>query len=130
VDASVWPLWLSLFVVFAWVVFIARPRHPRGPWGFGARYGGPDFGIPIGWPNALPFERSDQLIAEHVSARLRVHHELDASDVHVQVHDGRVELTGMVEHREDRGFVEALVHTVPGAVAVDNQLMVDEIRQP
>jgi hypothetical protein len=60
----VWVLWLLSFATLIWTAFRRRPFHHyySGRWGYGgARYGGPDFGIPTGWPAGL---RSDQRVEQ------------------------------------------------------------------
>ena len=50
---STWIL-AALFVgAFIWVFSALRQRRDlHGPWGYGAYYGGPDFGVPPDWPRA------------------------------------------------------------------------------
>jgi hypothetical protein len=50
-----WPFWVLLLLLFVWVVVNLRPRRGPGAWGYGAQYGGPEFGIPVDyWPRAAP----------------------------------------------------------------------------
>lgn len=138
-----WFGWVVFLGVLIWAAVSRRPyryegyRGYRGPWGHGAQYGGPEFGIPYEWPRATgrstkargprDYRRSDQRIAEDINDRLLVEAGIDASDVHVAVRDGRVELTGVVESRMDKRIVEALADSVPGTADVDNRLAIGKI---
>jgi osmotically-inducible protein OsmY len=92
--------------------------------------------VPPDWPWSTPpakrgrgpraYRRSDQRIAEDINDRLLAQNHIDASDVHVTVQDGGVELTGSVESRDDKRFVEAIADSVAGTHDVANRLVIHE----
>lgn len=60
------------------------------------------------------FTRSDERIREHVSELLMEHHDIDASNVHVEVKNGEITLTGTVEDRNQRRMIEDVVEGMTG----------------
>ena len=68
------------------------------------------------------YRRSDARILEDVSDRLMVCDEVDASDIEVQVDQGKVTLTGTVESRREKRRAEMVSDWVPGVIDVDNRL--------
>jgi hypothetical protein len=57
--AWVWFFRLLFFGVLVWAIFAVRSGRgrDRNAWGYGSQYGGPEFGIPPGWPK--PRGRND-----------------------------------------------------------------------
>ncbi len=70
------------------------------------------------------YQRSDERIDEDVNDRLTWHGDLDATDIHVDVDDGVVTLTGEVNSRYEKRLAEDTAEGVPGVWDVDNQLKV------
>lgn len=70
------------------------------------------------------FKRNDERIREEVIETLTQHHELDATDVEIDVKDGEVILRGMVESRWDKRLAEDITEDVFGVRNVQNQLKV------
>ena len=74
------------------------------------------------------YRRSDERIAEDINDRLMVAGELDASDIAVQVVNGKVTLTGGVPARADKRLAEWIADSVPGVTDVVNELAIRAIR--
>jgi hypothetical protein len=70
------------------------------------------------------YRRSDHRILEDIYEHLLPHEHLDTSDVSIEVHDGRVTLTGTVPERRMKYFIEDLVHVIRDVREVDNTLRV------
>lgn len=70
------------------------------------------------------YTRSDERIAEDINEELTRHPGIDATDVEVQVHDGRVTLTGTVDNRDAKWMAEDAAYACSGVNDVDNQLRV------
>jgi hypothetical protein len=70
------------------------------------------------------FRRSDERIREEINERLTRHPEIDASDVDVQVNNGEVTLSGVVEDRTAKRLAEDLTEEIYGVTDVQNQLKV------
>jgi osmotically-inducible protein OsmY len=70
------------------------------------------------------YKRSDARIEEDVNDRLTDDPYLDASDVHVQVKDSEVTLSGTIRRREDKRRAEDLAELVLGVTHVQNNLRV------
>lgn len=70
------------------------------------------------------YKRSDERIREDVCERLTEHHEVDASDVEVEVRGGEVTLTGAVSHRSQKIIAEQIAESVGGVVDIHNQIRV------
>ncbi len=71
------------------------------------------------------YQRSDERIMEDVCDRLTQHGRLDARDVHVDVKDGEVTLTGHVHSRQEKRMAEDTVESVAGVEDVHNDLRID-----
>jgi hypothetical protein len=71
------------------------------------------------------YKRSDNRIREDVSDRLLEDHDVDASDITVEVKDGDVTLTGTVATREQKRRAEELVERTTGVSEVANNLRVN-----
>ncbi|WP_317440865.1 CBS domain-containing protein [Streptomyces collinus] len=75
------------------------------------------------------FLRRDEAIQEEIAADvLRRTLGLDPRDVTVQVHDGRVAVSGTVEHRSLIPVIEQLCRGVDGVVSVTTQIAYDDVR--
>jgi osmotically-inducible protein OsmY len=70
------------------------------------------------------YKRSDGRIEEDVNDRLTDDPYLDASDIHVQVMDSEVTLSGTIIRREDKRRAEDLAEQVSGVTHVQNNLRV------
>ena len=68
------------------------------------------------------YQRSDERIREDVCERLTYYGELDAREIDIEVEDGEVTLTGMVEDRQAKRAAERIAETVSGVHDVHNQL--------
>lgn len=68
------------------------------------------------------YRRSNERIIEDVSDRLMMDPEVDASDIDVQAHEGKVTLTGTVANRYEKRLSEWIAESVPGVSDVDNRL--------
>jgi hypothetical protein len=72
------------------------------------------------------YQRSDERIREDVNDRLTQHGQINARDIQVQVRNGEVTLTGMVDDRRQKRMAEDTVESVPGVTDVHHQLKVHE----
>ncbi len=70
------------------------------------------------------YVRSDARILEDVSERLADAHDLDPSDVTVEVAEGEVKLSGSVESRWAKRYCEDLAYSVRGVQEVHNHLTI------
>lgn len=70
------------------------------------------------------YQRSDDRIREDVSDRLTRDHDVDASDITVEVQSGEVTLTGTVPSRDQKRCAEDCAESVPGVSEVTNNLRV------
>jgi BON domain len=70
------------------------------------------------------YNRSDDRIREDVCERLTMDHDVDASEIEVNVNDGVVTLTGTVHERHAKRVAEDLCESIPGVKDVQNQLRV------
>ena len=68
------------------------------------------------------YVRSDERIHEDIVERLTDDHEIDASDVSVQVQDGEVTLTGTVHDRHMKFLIEERVAACGGVKDIHNRL--------
>lgn len=68
------------------------------------------------------YKRNDQRIQDEVSEELYLSREIDASDIEVEVIEGRVFLRGSVDARETKRLAERLIENVVGVVDVQNEL--------
>ncbi len=75
------------------------------------------------------WQRSDENIREDVNERLTLHGHLDARQVHVQVDNGVVTLTGNVPSRREKRLAEDIVDSVNGVQDVQNQLHIENKNQ-
>ncbi len=93
--------------------------------GMGATYGGSHDeakrGLHAG-KGPKDYRRSDERIKEDVSERLKDHHDIDASDIEVEVSSGTVTLSGEVSNRREKRLAEDAIEGVPGIEDVTNQL--------
>jgi hypothetical protein len=74
------------------------------------------------------YRRSDERIREDVGDVLERHPDIDASDIELQVSEGVVTLSGMVEDRRTKRLAEDVVDTVAGVKDVFNQLRISQGR--
>lgn len=71
------------------------------------------------------YKRSDDRIKEDICDRLSDDHDVDASDITVNVEDGEVQLKGNVDNRETKRNAEDCCHSVSGVTDVMNQLRIN-----
>lgn len=72
------------------------------------------------------YTRSDERIREDVNDRLMQDHELDATNIEVQVKDGEVTLSGTVEDRSARRRAEDCIEYVGGVKHIQNNIRIAE----
>lgn len=70
------------------------------------------------------YQRSDERIREEISERLYYDHDVDASEIEVQVSGGVVTLTGSVEDRWAKRRAEDIAESCGGVKDVQNQLRI------
>ena len=70
------------------------------------------------------YRRTDDRIREDVNDRLTWHGYIDATDIHVEVNDGIVTLSGEVNSRREKRMAEDAVENISGVDDVNNQLKV------
>jgi hypothetical protein len=71
------------------------------------------------------YTRSDDRIREEISDRLMDDHDVDASEIEVEVKNGEVTLTGTVANRDQKRRAEELVERCHGVSDVTNNLRVN-----
>jgi hypothetical protein len=81
----------------------ARNPYPQGPKGY---------------------QRSDERLKEDISERLMQSHQIDCSDVTVDVRGAKVVLEGSVPSRHMKHAIEDLVDVCPGVQDIDNRVRV------
>ena len=70
------------------------------------------------------YARSDERIREEICDRLTEHHDIDASDLSVEVSQGEVTLTGNVDLRGVKHMAEDVVESVAGVKEIHNLIRV------
>lgn len=70
------------------------------------------------------FKRSDDRIREELSEMFTRHHDVDASDIEIEVKDGEVTLSGQVPERRMKYLAEDLAEKSMGVKDVTNNLRV------
>jgi osmotically-inducible protein OsmY len=70
------------------------------------------------------YQRSDDRIREDVCERLTMDHDVDATEIEVQVQDGVVTLNGTVHERHAKRIAEDICESVRGVKDVQNHLRV------
>lgn len=70
------------------------------------------------------YTRSDDRLKEDICERLTDDPRIDASDVSIEVRDGKVTLTGQVDQRATKHDIEDLVDRCSGVKDIDNRLTV------
>ena len=70
------------------------------------------------------YQRSDDRIREDVCERLAMDHDVDASEIEVNVQDGIVSLNGSVNERHAKRLAEDICESVRGVKDVQNNLRV------
>lgn len=71
------------------------------------------------------YQRSDERIREDVCERLALDHDIDASDLEIEVSDGIVTLTGTVDDRRMKRLAEDVSESVRGVRDVQNNIRVN-----
>lgn len=75
------------------------------------------------------YTRTDGRIREDVCEKLTQDPDIDASEVEVQVQDGQVILTGIVDSRDARWLAEDIVESVSGVKNVVNKLKASSLEK-
>jgi hypothetical protein len=70
------------------------------------------------------YVRSDERLKEDISEKLMRDHAIDASDISIEAKNGAVTLTGSIDNRQLKHYVEDLVENCPGVRDIDNRLTV------
>lgn len=100
------------------------------------REGGPSVYEREAWPwlnyerlqadGSQGWRRADDVIREDVCESLACQHELDASDIKVEVKDAEVTLTGTVKDRQAKRAAEHFAESVRGVEDVHNRLTIQK----
>jgi osmotically-inducible protein OsmY len=113
--------------------------YGQGPGGYGGGFsqglaGRGGYGQGSGYTNYRPesqfgkgpkgYVRSDERLKEDISEKLLRDHAIDASDISVEAKNGAVTLTGSVDNRRLKHYVEDLVEDCTGVRDIDNRLTV------
>jgi osmotically-inducible protein OsmY len=72
------------------------------------------------------YKRSDDRIKDDIAGIFTRHHELDASEIEIEVRDGDVVLKGEVPLRTMRYLAENLAEDIYGVMNLDNQIRVQK----
>jgi hypothetical protein len=72
------------------------------------------------------FQRTDERIKEEAHELLTRHHEIDATDVEIEVKDGEVTLKGMVDSRCNKRLAEDMIEDIFGVKQVHNLLRINK----
>ena len=72
------------------------------------------------------YKRSDERIREDVSEALFHHHDIDASEIEVDVKDGLVTLRGEVDDRHTKRLAEDVIENLSGVTDIRNELVVNK----
>lgn len=75
------------------------------------------------------YMRSDERIREEICDLLTDSHDIDASNIEIEVQGGEVTLTGFVESRDIKRMAEQAIDDVSGVKDVHNQLKVGQPQQ-
>ena len=70
------------------------------------------------------YKRSDERLKEDISERLMQHAYIDATEVTVEVQNGKVTLDGTVPERRMKHLIEDIVDECPGVQDIDNRVRV------
>jgi osmotically-inducible protein OsmY len=70
------------------------------------------------------YQRSDERLKEDISERLMQAHDVDSSEVTVNVEAGKVTLEGTVPSRYMKHYIEDLADACPGVQDIDNRIRV------
>jgi osmotically-inducible protein OsmY len=70
------------------------------------------------------YVRSDERLKDDISERLLRDHDVDASDIDIEVKNGKVTLTGSIADRRLKHYVEDTVEQCLGVQDIDNRLTV------
>jgi osmotically-inducible protein OsmY len=73
---------------------------------------------PRGW------ERSDERLKDDICQRLYDRHDLDASDVTIDVREARVTIDGTVRDRWQKHAIEDVADSIPGVKDIENRVRV------
>lgn len=102
--------------------FIDAPRRPGGSAERGWNIGYDDDRPSFRGRGPKNYRRSDERIREDVCERLTLDHDVDATDIEVNVAAGVVTLSGNVNDRRAKRLAEDLSENVRGVKDVQNDL--------
>ncbi len=72
------------------------------------------------------YKRSDERISEEIHECFSRHHELDATEIQIEVKNGEVTIRGTVDQRFEKRIAEDLVDEVSGVKHVQNMIRINE----
>lgn len=84
---------------------------------------GPSFGPHFG-KGPKGYQRSDDRIKDDVHETLRIHSEIDATEIEIDVKAGVVSLLGTVDSRKTKRAVENEVELISGVLDIKNDLKI------
>ncbi|GEM_PF-4951652 len=93
--------------------YVPGNNHPYADRAAHNQYNAEHFG-PHRGKGPKAFTRTDERLKEHVSELLMEHGEIDATHVVVEVKNGEVSLSGLVEDRFQRRAIEDMVESIYG----------------
>jgi hypothetical protein len=99
------------------------PRDARYGRSFESDYGMPRRESQFG-KGPKGYARSDERLKEDISERLMRDHDVDASDIDIEVRNGKVTLSGSIADRRLKHYVEDTVEQCLGVQDIDNRLVV------
>jgi uncharacterized protein (DUF2267 family) len=85
------------------------------------------YGPEVVGPAAAEVFRSDEQIRREIEELIEVSDEIEADDIDVEVHQGRVKLTGRVRTDHERDETDRIAHEALGTTEVVNELAVEHI---
>lgn len=97
-----------------------REEHPVRGWNIGSASDRPSHR----GRGPKNYQRSDERIREDVCERLTMDHDVDATDIEVNVREGIVTLEGTVAERRAKRIAEDVAESVRGVRDVQNNLRV------
>jgi hypothetical protein len=101
-----------------------------GSYGMGSQQGPAPYRAPTQYGKGPKgYARSDERLREDICERLTRDHDIDASDVSIDVKGGNVTLSGTVDDRQLKHYVEDTVERCFGVRDIDNRLTVRSRQQ-
>lgn len=87
-------------------------------------FGSSSYGVSHRGKGPKGYKRDDNRIKEEINDALTDHHNLDASDIDVEIKDGNVILSGHVDSRQAKREAESAIDYISGVNNVENRLHV------